>query len=77
MGDKKDNTFLVGYVYPKTKKGLFGLGKEKQIKWLEIYVAENSQKVKKCFEYFFQRDFNNLENTLQKMEKYGEMEAQN
>ena len=77
MGDKKDNTFLVGYVYPKTKRGLFGLGKEKQIKWLEIYVAENSQKVKKCFEYFFQRDFNNLENTLQKMEKYGEMEAQN
>ena len=77
MGDKTDNTFLVGYVYPKTKKGLFGLGKEKQINWLEIYIAENSEKVKKCFDYYFQRDFDNLENTLHGMEKYGEMEAQN
>ena len=77
MGNKTDNTFLVGYVYPKTKKGLFGLGKEKQMKWLEIYIAENPQKVKKCFEYFFQRNYIDLESTLLKMEKYGEMEAQN
>jgi len=77
MGDKNDNTFLVGYVYPKAKKGFLGLGKEKQIKWLEIYVAENSQKVKKCFELFFLRDYESLERTINGMEKYGEMEAQN
>lgn len=77
MGDKTDNTFLVGYVYPKTKKGLFGIGKEKQIKWLEIYIAENPQKVKKCFELFFNGDYENLERIMTGMEKYGEMEAQN
>lgn len=77
MGNKTDNTFLVGYVYPKKKKGLFGFGKEKEIKWLEIYIAENSEKVKKCFDYYFQRDYANLENTLHGMEKYSEMEAQN
>ena len=77
MGDIQNHTFLVGYVYPKTKKGLLGLGKEKQIRWLEIYIAENSPKVKECFKYFFQSDFEKLQSTLQRMEKYDEMEAQN
>ncbi len=77
MGDKTSNEFLVGYVYPKAKKGLFGIGKEKQIDWLKIFVAEDSEQVKKCFDYFFQRDYDKLLNTLHGMEKYGEMEAQN
>ncbi len=77
MGEKTDNTFLVGYVYPKTKKGLFGLGKEKQIKWLEIFVADNDTQVKKCFELFFSNKLDKLQSQLKTMEKFDEMEAQN
>ena len=77
MGEKTDNTFLVGYVYPKTKKGLFGFGKEKQIKWLEIFVAENDAQVKKCFELFFSNKLDKLQSQLKTMEKFDEMEAKN
>ena len=77
MGDTKDNTFLVGYVYPKMKKGLFGLGKEKQIKWLEIFIAKDNEQVKKCFRFYFSNELDKLQSELKTMEKYGEMEAQN
>ena len=77
MGDVNDNTFLVGYVYPKMKKGFFGLGKEKQIKWLEIFIAEDNNQVRKCFGFFFANKLGKLQLELKRMEKYGEMEAQN
>ncbi len=77
MGNVNDNTFLVGYVYPKMKKGLFGLGKEKEIKWLEIFIARNDEQVKKCFRLYFSNELDKLQSELKTMEKYGEMEAQN
>jgi hypothetical protein len=77
MGDVNNNSFLVGYVYPKIKKGLFGLGKEKQISWLEIFIAKDSEQVKKCFRLYFSNELDALQLELKTMEKYGEMEAQN
>ena len=77
MGDTKDNTFLVGYVYPKMKKSFFGLGKEKQINWLEIFIAKDNEQVKKCFRFYFSNELDKLQSELKTMEKYGEMEAQN
>jgi hypothetical protein len=43
-GDRNNNGYLVGYVYPKTKKSLWGLGKEKVINWLEIYLTKRNSK---------------------------------
>ena len=77
MGNVNDNTFLVGYVYPKMKKGLFGFGKEKEIKWLEIFIAKDNEQVKKCFRLYFSNELDKLQSELKTMEKYGEMEAQN
>ena len=77
MGNTNNNTFLVGYIYLKNKKDSLEIGKEKQIKWLEIFIAEDSEQVKKCFKLYFENELNKLESELKKMQKYGEMEAQN
>jgi hypothetical protein len=77
VGNKNEHGYLIGYVYPKTVKGFFGLGKPKEKRWLEIYVTQDTDLVKKCFEMFFNRETDNLVSTIKKLEKYGEMEAQN
>ena len=77
MGNVNDNSFLVGYVYPKMKKGLFGLGKAKEISWLEIFIAKDNEQVKKCFRHYFSNELDKLQSELKTMEKYDEMEAQN
>lgn len=59
------------------KKGLFGFGKEKEIKWLEICIAKDNEQVKKCFCLYFWYELDKLQSELKTMEKYGEMEAQN
>ncbi len=76
-GDRNDHGYLIGYVYPKEKKGLLGLGKTKEIKWLEIYLTTDTQLVKDCFKLYFDRDFSKLETKIRLLEKYDEMEAKN
>jgi hypothetical protein len=76
-GDKNDNGYVIGYVYPKTVKGFFGLGKPKEKRWVEIYLTKDNKLVKKCFEMFFSRETDSLVSTIKKLELYGEMEAQN
>ena len=76
-GDKNEHGYLIGYVYPKTVKGFFGLGKPKEKRWVEIYLTQDSDLVKKCFTMFINRETDNLVTTIKKLEKYGEMEAQN
>jgi hypothetical protein len=76
-GDKNEHGYLIGYVYSKTIKGFFGLGKPKDTKWVEIYLTQDTDLVKKCFTMFFKRETDNLVSTIKKLEKYGEMEAQN
>jgi len=76
-GDRDNHGYLIGYIYPKEKKGFFGLGKPKQIRWLEIYLTENTELVKDCFKLFFDRNHSQLETKIRKLEEYGQMEAQN
>ncbi len=76
-GDRKNYGYLIGYVYPKEKKGFFGLGKPKQIRWLEIYLTKNIELVKYCFRLFFDRNYSQLELEVRRLELYGQMEAQN
>jgi hypothetical protein len=74
-GDRNEHGYLIGYIYPKEKKGLFGLGKPKTIRWLEIYLTEDKDLVKNCFKLFFDRRHDQLENMIRKLEEYGQMEA--
>lgn len=74
-GDRNDNGYLIGYIYPKEKKGLFGFGKPKTIRWLEIYLTEDKELVKNCFKLFFDRRYDQLENTIRNLEEYAQMEA--
>ena len=53
------------------------IGKEKQINWLEIFIAKDNEQVKKCFRFYFSNELDKLQSELKTMEKYGEMEAQN
>jgi hypothetical protein len=76
-GDKNEHGYLIGYVHPKTVKGFFGLGKPQEKRWVEIYLTQDNDLVKKCFTMFFNRDTDNFVLTIKKLEKYGEMEAQN
>src|SRR5690606_32015658 len=74
-GDRNDNGYLIGYIYPKEKNRLFGFGKQKTIRWLEIYLTEDKYLVKNCFNLFFDREHGQLENKIRKLEEYGQMEA--
>lgn len=76
-GDRNDHGYLVGYIYPKEKKSLFGLGKPKTIRWLEIYVTEDKRVVRNCFKLYFDRNYDKLEATIRQLEEYGQMEARN
>jgi hypothetical protein len=76
-GDKDNYGYLVGYVYPKEVKGFFGLGKAKTKRWCDIYQTQNVNDIKSCFKLFFDRQQNQLENAISKLEKVDSMEAQN
>ena len=76
-GDRNNHGYLVGYVYLKNKKGLLGFGKEKTVKWVEIYLTEDKQQIKNYFKLYFDKNYDQLHSEIKKLEKFGEMEAQN
>lgn len=75
-GDRNNHGYLVGYVYPKTRKGFLGFGKEKIIRWLEIYLTEDELQVKNFIKLYFDRKYNELHSQIRKLEKFGEIGAQ-
>lgn len=76
-GDKNEHGYLIGFIYPKTVKGFLGLGKPKEIRWVEIYLTKDAELVQKCFKFFFDRETDKLVDTIRKLELFGEMKAQN
>lgn len=74
-GDTHNHFFLVGYVYLKTKTGLFGFGKEKTVKWVEIYEADDKEQIKILLRLFFDKEFSLLETKIRQLKKFDEMEA--
>jgi hypothetical protein len=76
-GDKNNYGYLVGYVHPKEVKGFFGLGKAKTKRWCDIYQTQNVNDIKSCFKLFFERKLEDLVNSINKLDKFGDMEAQN
>lgn len=71
-GDNENPFFLVGYIYEKKTKSLFG--KEKKKKWMEIYAVFEKSDVPQYFELYFQRSFADLHIHLKKLDLFGEME---
>lgn len=53
----------------------FGLGKKREVRWLEMYQTQNTELVKKCFRLQFEREYGKLYSELNRLEKFGEMEA--
>ncbi len=75
-GNKDDYNYLIGYVYLKVSKGLFGLGKEKTKRWVDIYNISDLKLVKDLFALFFTGDVTLLQEQLTKEEKFQSMAAQ-
>jgi hypothetical protein len=65
----------VGFIYPKEKRGLFGFGTPKPIRWLEIFVAEDAKTVEDTFRTFFSGNDEQLLGQLRLLPKFAEMEA--
>ncbi|MDO3695984.1 hypothetical protein QVZ41_14120 [Wenyingzhuangia sp. chi5] len=74
-GDENQHGYIIGYIYPKMKKSFFGLGKEKEIRWLEMFQTQNIELIKKCYHFQFNREYDKLYIELNQLEKFGEMEA--
>ncbi len=74
-GSRQRNYFLGGYVYMRVKKGLFGLGKEKQVKWVDIYEVEDGIQIKYLFKLFFDKKFDALVAELDELNSFDSMEA--
>lgn len=70
-----DPLFLVGYVYPKLKRSYWGLGPHKEVKWVEIYEVENREEVKRLFHLYFNQEFDRLQQGLERLKKFDEMQA--
>lgn len=67
--------YLVGIVRTKEKPGIFGLGRPKPVRWVEIYVAEEAGTVEKTFRTFFGGNTEALLRELRALPKFDEMEA--
>ena len=74
-GNRNDHGYLIGYIYPRERKSLLGLGNKKIVRWLEIYLTNDTELVKMCFDDFFNRDYNSLESKIGNLELYDEMVA--
>ena len=77
IGDSSEYAHLVGVVYEKEVRGIFGLGKPRIVRWLEIFVAEEPSTVEQLFLIFFDGNHSGLMSELSKLPKFSEMEAQN
>ena len=69
------HVYVVGIVYPKEKPGLFGIGKPKMVRWVEIYVAERAAIVDETSRMFFAGRNDELRTHLRALPKLGEMES--
>ncbi|MDT3367660.1 MAG: hypothetical protein LIR40_03315 [Bacteroidota bacterium] len=74
-GDKKEYVYLIGYVYKKTVKDYYGPGNPKEINWVEIYLTDDAELVKRCYNLFFHRETVKLVKRLKKLKMYGEAES--
>jgi len=74
-GDRTNHGYIIGYIYPKEKKEFLGLGKPKQIRWLEMRLTEDTETVGELTKLFFDRNYSQFEPKIRKLEDFGQMQA--
>ena len=77
IGDSSEYAHLVGVVYEKEVRGMLGLGKPRNVRWVEIFIAEESSTVEQLFKIFFDGNHTVLMTELSKLPKFSEIEARN
>lgn len=77
IGNSSEFAHLIGVVYEKEVRSMFGLGKPRNVRWLEMFIAEEASTVEQLFLVFFDGNPSGLMNELSKLPKFSEMEAQN
>lgn len=75
-GNEKEVGYIIGYIYPKKKKTLLGFGKIKTIRWLEMFTAEDKNKIDRLIKLFFNRDYSSFETSIRKLDSFGQMESE-
>jgi len=75
IGQPNEYAYLVGIVQPKMVKTMFGFGKEKEVRWLSIYIAEQQKTVESTFRLFFGGNIQALKQELSKLPLFSEQEA--
>ncbi|MCX2794683.1 hypothetical protein [Microbulbifer thermotolerans] len=75
IGKPNEYAYLVGIVQPKMVKSMFGLGKEKEVRWVSIYVAERQQTVEDTFKLYFAGKIPELNQELSRLPLFLEQEA--
>jgi hypothetical protein len=74
-GTAFDYKFLLGVVYFKTKSNFWGLGKQKVVKWLDIYLIDTLATAQNYFRLFFEHDITQLKNNIAKEIRVDSMES--
>lgn len=69
--------YLVGYIYCTTKKRLLGFGKEKRVRWQEIYLTRDTLAVKHYFKLFFSDNYDQLTTEIRELQRFTALEARN
>ena len=77
VGNPDEFAYLIGIVKPKKIKSFFGLGKMKEVRWVTIYVTEQSSDVEDTFNLFFNMQLNKLDSNLKELPIFLEQEAAN
>jgi hypothetical protein len=75
IGEPSEYAYLVGIVQPKMVKSMFGFGKEKEVRWLTIYVAEQQHTVENTFRLYFTSSIKELNQELSRLPLFTEQEA--
>jgi len=72
-GTIEKQSFLIGYVFNKSIKGLLGLGKSKIRRWVDIYSVRSLKEVIPFFDLYFSGQDEELLSNLFLEEKFDSM----
>lgn len=75
VGKPSEYAYLVGIVQPRMVKPMFGFGKEKEVRWVSVYVAEQQETVEETFHLYFDGKIEILKQELAKLPLFTEGEA--
>lgn len=75
IGKSDDHSYLIGIVRTKMVRSMFGFGKEKEVRWVTVYIAEQQEAVLNTFKVFFENDNERLDKLLSVLPQFLDQEA--